>query len=173
MPVGSILGCILDPAKVKVISNWPVPVTQKCSPTVPALRCVMLWECFWNAKGMEGSPGQTPAALEELCLASGNYFNNLEDDFSLFLPSPLVPPSSVFPVPLLFPPSAEIPVSPEFLPSHPLLPRLPNSASSSAPTPRVPFSPVTSLLTLCGSTSSLPVSSSTQSRGSPGSAFSH
>lgn len=97
-------------------------------------------------EGMEGSPCQTPPTLEELCLASGNYFSQGRCfPFSAVASGPAQLCVSFS---QLFPPSAEIPVSPEILPSHPLLPRLPNSASSSAPPPLVPFSPSTSPLTL-------------------------
>lgn len=121
-------------------------------------------------EGMEGMPG--------LCLASGNHFDNLEEDVSLFLLSPLVPPSSEFLMPLLVLPSTEFPVfplvpfsskSPEFPRSLPLLRSLSKSASPSAPSLLSPVSPSAPPRPLL---SGLPSSSSYQTSGSSDSASS-
>lgn len=74
------------------------------------------------------------AMLDQISVDS-NGVNEFIKDVSLFLQSPLVPPSSDFSV------------SPEFPPSLPLLPPLPQQASVSTPPPLVPFSTLTHLST--------------------------
>ncbi|ROL52447.1 hypothetical protein DPX16_6131 [Anabarilius grahami] len=109
--------------------------------------------------GMEWSPAHTPAAWGELQLASEcNHYEEVEEDISLNLPSPLVPPSSKSPA------SSKIP------PRHPLPPPLPKTASSSALPLLFPFRPLAPPLNslCCVDLICLLVSSSTLSRGSPG-----
>lgn len=66
---------------------------QLFEPTTLSCEEGILVEC----DGMGRSPAHTPAAEDELHLASVNYFEDLEEDIPLSLLLPLVPPSSKSP----------------------------------------------------------------------------
>lgn len=101
-------------------------------------------------------PLHTPTAESELQLASAIYDEDLEEDYPRCVPSLLIPPSSKSSASLVMPLSLPLP------------PPLPQTASLLAPLLLAPFSPLASpsvdLTLLCGSASSLSVSSSASSR---------
>lgn len=75
-------------------------------------------------EGMEWSPTTSEG---ELHLASGKYYEDLEEDIPRNVPFPLVPPSSKFPASLLVLPRSESPLSPLVLPSSKSLTSYPAS----------------------------------------------
>ncbi len=79
-------------------------------------------------EGMEGSPALTPATEDELQLASDLIFKYLDEENFLFVPSLLVPSSSLMsPDSLLVPPSPESPESTPVPSSSPASPASPES----------------------------------------------